>query len=87
MCYNILAFVDLKISLFREDKNELIIIISQVVLTALINVTTVHYNSGGLEAESEYPYEGADEKCKFKKSEAVVYINSSVAISKDENSK
>lgn len=53
-------------------------------LTALI---TVHYNSGGLEAESEYPYEGADEKCKFKKSEVVVYINSSVAISKDENSK
>ena len=56
-------------------------------LTALTTVTTVHYNSGGLEAESEYPYEGADEKCKFKKSEAVVYINSSVAISKDENSK
>lgn len=34
-----------------------------------------------------YPYEGADEKCKFAKSEAVVYINGSVAISKDENGK
>lgn len=42
--------------------------------------------SGGLESEYEYPYEGADEQCKFKKSEAVVYINSSVAISSDENS-
>ena len=41
---------------------------------------------GGLETEKEYPYEAADEKCKFKKSEAVVYINSSVSISKDETS-
>ncbi|XP_068746743.1 cathepsin L-like [Montipora capricornis] len=40
---------------------------------------------GGLEAEKEYPYEGADESCKFKKSEAVVYINSSVSISSDES--
>lgn len=39
---------------------------------------------GGLETEKEYPYEAADEKCKFKKSEAAVYINSSVSISKDE---
>ena len=34
-----------------------------------------------------YPYEGSDDKCKFAKSEAVVYINGSVAISKDENGK
>ena len=40
---------------------------------------------GGLETESQYPYEAADEKCKFRKSEAVVYVNGSVAISKDEN--
>ncbi|XP_078357661.1 cathepsin L-like [Oculina patagonica] len=40
---------------------------------------------GGLETESQYPYEAADDKCKFKKSEAVVYLNGSVAISKDEN--
>ena len=32
-----------------------------------------------------YPYEAAGEKCKFVKSEAVVYINGSVSISKDEN--
>lgn len=43
--------------------------------------------SGGLETEKMYPYEGSDDKCKFAKSEAVVYINGSVAISKDENGK
>ena len=45
-----------------------------------------HNYSGGLESEREYPYEGADETCKFKKSEASVFINSSVAISSDETS-
>lgn len=39
---------------------------------------------GGLETEQEYPYDAVDEKCKFKKSEAVVYVNGSVSISKDE---
>ena len=42
---------------------------------------------GGLETEQEYPYDAVDEKCKFKKSEAVVYVNGSVSISKDETSK
>ena len=42
--------------------------------------------SGGLETEQEYPYDAVDEKCKFKKSEAVVYVNGSVSISKDETS-
>lgn len=42
--------------------------------------------SGGLETEQEYPYDAVDEKCKFKESEAVVYVNGSVSISKDETS-
>ena len=40
---------------------------------------------GGLETEKEYPYEAVGEKCKFIKSDAVVTINGSLAISKDEN--
>jgi len=39
---------------------------------------------GGLEAESDYPYEGHNNKCSFVKSKSRVYINSSVAISQDE---
>uniref|UniRef100_A0A1W7RAP8 Cysteine peptidase n=1 Tax=Hadrurus spadix TaxID=141984 RepID=A0A1W7RAP8_9SCOR len=39
---------------------------------------------GGLETEKKYPYEADEEKCSFKKQEARVYINSSVAISKNE---
>lgn len=42
--------------------------------------------SGGLETEQEYPYDAVGEKCKFEESEAVVYINDSVSISKDETS-
>ena len=37
----------------------------------------------GLETEKDYPYDGVDEKCKMA-SPTAVYINSSVAISKDE---
>ena len=48
--------------------------------------TVFHLCSGGLETEQEYPYDAVDEKCKFKKSEAVVYVNGSVSISKDETS-
>lgn len=39
---------------------------------------------GGLEDESDYPYEGHDEKCAFSKREVEVFINGSVSISKDE---
>lgn len=39
---------------------------------------------GGLESEKDYPYEGVNDKCKFKKGEADVFINGSVAISSDE---
>ena len=56
-------------------------------LTTLIFFPIEILCSGGLETEKMYPYEGSDDKCKFAKSEAVVYINGSVAISKDENGK
>jgi len=38
---------------------------------------------GGLETEKDYPYDGADERCNIKSNPAV-YINSSIAISDDE---
>ncbi|XP_054714238.1 cathepsin L-like [Uloborus diversus] len=39
---------------------------------------------GGLEKETDYPYEAEGEKCAFKKGEVKVYINDSVTISKNE---
>uniref|UniRef100_A0A1I8FDG3 Pept_C1 domain-containing protein n=1 Tax=Macrostomum lignano TaxID=282301 RepID=A0A1I8FDG3_9PLAT len=39
---------------------------------------------GGLMKESDYPYRGSDQKCQFNQGKVAVYINSSVAISKDE---
>lgn len=42
---------------------------------------------GGLESETEYPYRGVDEKCRFKKNEVDVYINGSVKISSNEDGK
>ena len=41
-------------------------------------------HTGGLETEKDYPYEGEDDKCTFKPSEARVYINGSLNITKDE---
>lgn len=49
-------------------------------------MTLFHLYTGGLETEQEYPYDAVGETCKFKKSEAVVYVNGSVSISKDETS-
>ncbi|XP_077181972.1 cathepsin F [Paroedura picta] len=40
---------------------------------------------GGLETEGDYSYEGYAQKCGFSKDKVAVYINSSVAISRDEN--
>lgn len=37
----------------------------------------------GLDTETDYPYDGIDEKCSLKSNPAA-YINSSVAISQDE---
>ncbi|KAK7105044.1 cathepsin L-like [Littorina saxatilis] len=39
---------------------------------------------GGLETEGEYKYEGADEKCKFNRTEVAVKINGGLNISSDE---
>lgn len=39
---------------------------------------------GGLETEKKYPYDGADEKCKFSVGDVSVYINGSVNISSNE---
>jgi cathepsin F len=39
---------------------------------------------GGLETEKDYPYEGEDEKCHFKKSVAKVTIQGSLNITKNE---
>ncbi|XP_026548625.1 cathepsin F-like, partial [Notechis scutatus] len=40
---------------------------------------------GGLETEGDYSYQGFEQKCGFSKEKVAVYINSSVAISPDEN--
>ena len=42
---------------------------------------------GGLDTETKYPYDGEDEKCSFKVSDARIYINSSVNISSNEAGK
>ncbi|KAK3912549.1 Putative cysteine proteinase [Frankliniella fusca] len=39
---------------------------------------------GGIETESEYPYEGVDDQCHFNRSEAIVQVTSSVNISTNE---
>lgn len=39
---------------------------------------------GGLEQESDYPYEGADDKCVFNKTLSKVQISSAVNISSNE---
>lgn len=39
---------------------------------------------GGLETESQYPYDAAKETCEFDKSKAAVYINDSIVIPSDE---
>ncbi|KAG8146585.1 hypothetical protein E2320_013724 [Naja naja] len=40
---------------------------------------------GGLETEGDYSYQGFEQNCGFSKEKVAVYINSSVAISRDEN--
>ncbi|XP_052123154.1 uncharacterized protein LOC113207913 isoform X1 [Frankliniella occidentalis] len=40
---------------------------------------------GGIETESDYPYEGDDEQCHFNRSEAVVQVKSSVNITTNES--
>jgi cathepsin F len=39
---------------------------------------------GGLETEKDYPYDGEDEKCHFKKSDAKVTIQGALNITKNE---
>lgn len=39
---------------------------------------------GGLDAELDYPYDGKNDQCSFKKPDAAVFINDSVAISTNE---
>ena len=43
--------------------------------------------SGGLETETDYPYDGEDDKCTFKKSEAKVDITGALNISSSETGK
>ena len=46
--------------------------------------TVYHYILGGLETEKDYPYEGEDDKCVFKKGEAKVDITGALNISSNE---
>lgn len=46
-------------------------------------ITPIYCCFLGLETEKDYPYDGADERCNIKSNPAV-YINSSIAISDDE---
>ena len=39
---------------------------------------------GGLEAEDEYPYEGKNDQCRFKRSAVRVQVKAAVNISSDE---
>ncbi|KAI8784915.1 Cathepsin F precursor, putative, partial [Biomphalaria glabrata] len=40
---------------------------------------------GGLETETDYKYEGKDDKCRFNSSEVQVKLTGAVNISQDEN--
>jgi hypothetical protein len=40
---------------------------------------------GGLETESDYKYDGADEKCTFNRTDVRVFINDSISISSNES--
>ena len=42
------------------------------------------YSSGGLEAESDYPYDGKDETCNINKSEVKVTVSGGVVLPEDE---
>jgi len=48
------------------------------------NAYNVIKKLGGLEDEADYPYDGADEKCKLDQSKLKVYLNDSVALPTDE---
>jgi len=48
------------------------------------NAYNVIKKLGGLETEGDYPYDGADEKCKLDQSKLNVYLNDSVALPTDE---
>lgn len=49
-----------------------------------INAYEAIKNIGGLESETDYPYDGEDENCKFNKSEVLVTVSGGLNISKDE---